>query len=398
MANYVGVKYISLMNVVRTTTSTTYTNTADREPIWLYDAGVYDAVDTIKYQGVMRATSGDTSFLSLFTIAGVEVTGAEISTTSTTNVIVTSADIEANLVDDTAYQIKWKKSGTAGTSSFDAARVLIAQNGAMTKTETVIEIAEDNNVPSTSYAAPSDYAIFLFESARWGGTVNVYLEACLHNNSAGDTTSAALFDITAGSQVSSSEVTHTGNTVNTRKRSSAITLIDGHEYRADIKGTATSDDVASVEIIIDQSGTPGTTDNYITVLNTVTSGVTTSYTYQNRLVNYSASEWAGDTVVYKYETTMKVSVGAETGTYNLNNDTDATELAASTTTSTTYVRSRDTSVTMPGDDSNSLNSGRKVSVGAETGTNARSFLIVQVDWGVGATAKKHTLTSLCAGS
>lgn len=382
MADYKGTKSVSLLNVVRTTTSSTYTYTEDRNQIWLYDADAFDQVATIFFSATLRVVSGDTGYVALYDLAGNQVTGSEVSTTSTTNVVVTSGDIKANLTDGTAYRAKWKRSGTAGNVSIDRVMVNINQSGAVTKTETVIEIAEDNNVPSTSYDAPADYAVFLFESARFDGTLAVYLEADLHCNGSGDTTYAALYDLTAAAQVASSEVSHTGDTTTTRKRSGAITLVDGHIYRADIKGTSTSDDVNAVKIIIQQTGTPTKTDSYIPILNTVSSGSGTSYSYQNRYVVYNDTDWDGDTVVAAFESTLKGTDGAATDYYQLYNDTDAVELAECTTSATTYTRVRDTTVTMPGDDGNQLNSGRKATAG--TVSVARGFLIMQVDWSASA--------------
>lgn len=383
---YKGEKYYSLMNVVRTTTSTTYTHTEDRNPLWHYLAADYDGVDGFYLSGVLRAISGDTSYLILSTVGGTDVTSSEISTTSTVNVVIRSGDILADLTDATDYRARWKKSGTAGTSAFDRAMVVCAQTNP-TKLVTVIELAEDNNVPSTSYAAPSDYAIYLHTAARFDGTVVYYLEVDLHPNSSGDNVYGALYDITGAAQVSSSEVSHTGNTTTTRKISSAITLVDGREYRPDIKGDSTSDDVNGVKLIIKQTGTPTKTDNYIGILNTASSGTGASYAYQNRLYEWDDTAWEGDSVVAKYEPTLKSSSG-ELAYYNLYNDTDAAELAVASTTSATYVRVRDDTVTMPSDDNNILNSGRKIDTSG-TVSVARAFLIIQIDWSSGSNYTKN---------
>lgn len=381
MANLKCDKRISLLNVTRTTTSSTYTFTTDRNPLFLYTAADYSNVASIHFGAVLRAASGDTAYMILATVGGTTIAGSEVSTTSTTNVVVESSDISGDVSDGTTYRAQWKRTGS-GTASFDRATFIVKQNGAVTATAEVIEIGEDNNV-TTSYAAPTDHYIFQFDSARFTGTVTCYFEADLHCNSGANTTSAQLYDITAAAAVSSSEVTHTGDTTTTRVRSSAITLVDGHEYRADVKGTSTSDDVAATKIIIKQSGSPTSTDCYSIILNTLTSGLTGGYVYQNRLFEFDESSWSGDTKDFLYEATLKSGDGTA-AYYNLYNDTDAAQLVEVSTTSTSYDRVRSSSVTMPNDDNNTLNSGRKGEGGIEV---SRSFLIVQLDWSA-ATARR----------
>lgn len=383
-------KSVTLLNVTRTTTSASYTHTADRNPVYFYDQDVYDQLSAIYFTATMRAASGDTAYMILSEIdpsAGTsDITGSEVSTTSTVNVVVSSGDIKANIADGTDWlRARWKRSGS-GTASFDRAMINFLQDGAVTKTETIIEIGEDNNVPGTSYSAPTDYYLFLYEAARWPDAT-FYYQAALHPNSSGNTAYSQLYDVTAGAAVSGSEVSHTGDTNTTRKRSSAITLVDGHVYRMDVKGSSTSEDVAAGEIVIHQSGTLGSTDIYIPILNTTTSGTGSSYAYQDRYYDFDAADFVGDTKTAKFEATLKSSSG-NTAYYNLNNDTDATELAVVSTTDTSYARVRDDTVTLPTDDNNTLNSGRKIDTSG-TVSVVRAFLIIQIDWSTGTAYEKN---------
>lgn len=369
-------KSINLLNFTRTTTSASYTSTADREPIWLYTATDYDGVNSVMFSAVMRATSGDTSAMTLSTTGGTDVTGAEVTTTSTVNVNVLSGDILANLTNATEYKARWKRASGSGTSSFDGGTVLISQTDP-TATVTIIELGEDNNVPSTSYSAPTDYGIFQYDSAMFDGTVAIYLEADLHGNANGDTTYGALYDITGTAQVTGSEVSHTGDTTTTRKRSGAITLTNGREYRPDIKGTSTSDDVPAVKLIIKQTGTITKTASYVPILNTVSSGTETSYTAQNRLFTFNNTDWSATTTKnFYYEATLKVS--ANTGYSQLYNVTDTAQISELSTASTTYARVRSTALTMPVDTANVLGNYRKIDTSG-TVTHGRSFLIVELE-------------------
>lgn len=378
------IKSLNFLNQVRSTTSEVYTHTVDREPIHYYDEDDYDHVSGIYLYSTMRAGATDTAYIELYNLTdGASVTGSEILSTSTTTTLVTSGDISSNMTTAKDYLVRWKADDGAGgaptnSSTFDKAVLDIKQDGDVTKTLTTIELGEDNNVPSTSYAAPAFYAVFGFESARFDGTTTAYLEAVLKPNSSSNVVYGALYDITAGAQVASSEVTHTGDTTKTRKRSGAITLIDGHEYRPDVKGDSTSDDLCSISVIIKQTGTPSKTDCFIPVLNGATAGTGSSYNYQVRYVDFDASDYDGNTKVFKYEATISSSSG-NTAYYNLYNNTDAGQLAECTTTSTTPIRVRDDTVTMPTDDNNTLDSGRKIDTSG-TVTVGRSFLVAQIDW------------------
>jgi hypothetical protein len=69
--------------------------------------------------------------------------------------------------------------------------------------------------------------LFLYTAANWGYTRTWYFEATL--KATVGTARAKLYDVTAASYVTDSEVTTTSST-KTRVRSSAITLTDGHTY------------------------------------------------------------------------------------------------------------------------------------------------------------------------
>lgn len=385
-------KVINLFNNTRTTTNTSYTSIADREPVWYYDSADYDGVNFVKLHASFRAASGDTAAMIVSDLASNNINASEITTTSTVNVDVVSGDFYADLTTATDYRVRFKRAAGSGTESFDKANIIFKQTNP-TKTVTIIELGEDNNVPSTSYSAPADYGIFKYDSAMFDGTVSIFLEADLHCNASGNTAYSALYDITGATQVASSEVSHTGNTNTTRKRSSAITLTDGNEYRPDIKGSTTSEDVQAVKIIIKQTGTINKTATYIPMVNSPSSGTETSYTAQNRYFTFNASDFDATTKNFYHEATFKVT--ANTGYARLYNDTDTTELDVRSTTSTSYTRSRSTALTMPTDDSNALNNYRKIDTSG-TVTHGRTFLIVELDW-TSTTVNHNSLLLLGVG-
>lgn len=378
-------KHASLINVSRTSTSVSYTFTADRNQIFYYDADVYDQVTAVYVEAVMRdGNAADTAYMILSDLASTDVTGSGVTVTGTTsNIQARSGDIKANLTDNTAYRARWKcdngaGGAPAGTCSYDVFRVIIVQQGQVTKTENVVELSEDNNIPSTSYGSLSfNFAIWKYDASMYDSTVQAFVEADLHPNASGNTIRARLYDITAGVAVASSEVSHTGDTTTTRKRSGAITLTDGHEYRPDVAGTSTSDDLVAFKIIVQQSGTPTKTANYISMLNTSTGGTETSYTEQNRNLMYGASSWDGDSEVFYYEATLQVN--SNTGYSNIFNQTDATDISAISTSTTAYSRNRSASITLPSNEDNVLDHRRKIDTSGYL-TVSRSFLIIQQTW------------------
>ena len=381
-------KHVSLINITRTTNQTSYQSTADREPIFFYDADAYDNVTAIYAEAVMRAgTAGDTAYMTLSTLANVNVTGAEVTTTSTTNVNVRSGDIKANLTDSGEYRARWKcdngaGGAPAGTCAFDQFRLIIVQQGLITKTETVIEIAEDNNVPSSAtWADPADHYIFEYDADQYDGTVNVFLEADLHENSSGNTVQARLFDITGGTHVSGSEVKDTGDTTTDRIRSSAFSLTDGRQYKAQTFASSTSDDLVAVKIVIQQTGSPSKTESYLSMLNTLSSGTATAYDDQNRELQWDTSNWAGDSTTYNWSSTLKVT--ANTGYSQLFKRADGGEISTVTTTATSYTLVSNAGISLPAGDGNILDHQRKIDTSG-TVSVARAFIVARVSWSAAA--------------
>ena len=379
MASFI--KVVSLLNTTRTTTSTSYTATGDRNPFWYYDSADYDGVDWIKFSATIRATSGDSTTVALKPEGLSEIASSEVTTTSTVNVDVISGDISADLDDANDHKARWK-SGAGATASIDKASILISQTNP-TKTVTVIEIGEVNNTSTTAYNSiytPSKPGhAFLYESSKWDGTVEIFYEADIRPRTSGsDTMYSELYNQTDSSSVSSSEVTHTGNTTTTRKRSSALTLTDNKNYIARTKVGSGNGDLAAGKIIIKQTNFTKTV-SYIPILNTTSSGTNTTYTAQNRLFTFNASDFdANVTKNFYYEASINVS--ANTGYSKLTNDTDTSDISEISGTSTTRTeRIRSNALTMPTDDGNVLNNYRKIDTSG-TVIHARTFLIVELAW------------------
>jgi len=384
---------VSLVTTSRTTTSTTYTVTEDRKPIWRYDSSVFDAVTAIYLELNGRVTNPATGTIGLHDDSGTIVTGAEAVTTQagTPNSRTRSGDIKANLTTGTDYHIKYKTS--TDTLTVDSAKIIIIHNGGVTKTEINIELGERLNV-TTTYAEPTNYATWLYTAAEYEPAPTAYFEATLKPSNAARTVYAQLYDVTAGAAVAGSEVTHTGDTVTTRKRSAAITLVDGHSYRPQVKGdSGSSEDVTCTRLLIQQSGSLVKTTVYFPILNSSTANTGASYTNQDREMLFDgSSNWSVSSALYYYEANIKVSVGVETGYYQLYNETDTAQIGEVTTTATVSTRVRTASLTMPSDDGNSLDGGRKSSGASEIVSSSRAYLIAILSLNVdAATAVKDLI-------
>ena len=105
------------------------------------------------------------------------------------------------------------------------------------------------------------------------------------------------------------------------------------------------------KLIVQQSGTGLTkTESYFQLAHNDNSGAgftNTSYTAQNLFNLYEPNNWSWNIPVVFHETTFKTSSAAKTGYVDLYNSDDSSSISALNTTSTTWTRSRSSSLTMP---------------------------------------------------
>lgn len=175
--------------------------------------------------------------------------------------------------------------------------------------------AESATRAATSYVAPNYSPKWLYTSANYDGTIEVYFEAVLKISSGSYTAYAELYNGT--SQVA--EVS-TSSTTTTRVRSGDIfsSLSNGVQYNIRLKsssssGTAT---IYAARLIIVQSGTVTKTE---TIISLGSSSVFTSTTYIEESLKgrwkYIAADWDGITGVY-YEVFGSVANASATGYFS----------------------------------------------------------------------------------
>jgi hypothetical protein len=248
----------------------------------------------------------------------------------------------------TAYGVRLASTDSLNlTADVRAARMIVSQSGALSATQTQVEVGNYETTTSTSYTPLTNKKIYRYDANKFTPTPTAYFEATISNSTAGQTTSVALYSdgASCATVVSGSEVTVTGTTW-TRVRSSAVTLNDDTDYMVCIKTTANTAQIANARVVLDQSGTIYGTELVYNLVNTAQTDVDTAYTSQNGLNYFDPALFSGSTNYY-FESDIKTSAG--TGYAQLYNSSDVTAVSSSevSTTGTSYSRQRSNALTMP---------------------------------------------------
>jgi hypothetical protein len=318
------------------TGSTVYAAPTNRRR-FLYTSGNYDGSLTIYFEAVIRTSSATYAARAGLYTSGGTLVGSVVSTTSITPVRLRTAAL--TLTTGTMYEVRISPANTSATVTLYSARLIIVQNGTLTKTETPIEIG--NSVATTTsitYVDAGSTGRFQWWDKEWSGAVACYLEAILKTNSA---TYAAYVELTdeANNVVANSEVSTIVTTDGNRIRSaSSFTLVNGTTYKiririANASYTAT---LASAALIVLQTHASGiltkTLSPYpIRPTQHTTVSLSAVALYGNTL--WTAGDW--DTAIRLFhQVTMMISNVAYVASAMLNDgsdrDTRTTQVAAKT--------------------------------------------------------------------
>ncbi|TSD02457.1 MAG: Uncharacterized protein Athens071424_53 [Parcubacteria group bacterium Athens0714_24] len=157
--------------------------------------------------------------------------------------------------------------GGSTTPVIKAARIVIIQTSTpITATETQIEIGSAFNTISTTGGAPTKPKYWKYTSANWDGTLTVYFEAVLYSPSSKSNASVILQvadgtgdGFTGWADVTNGTVSTSATTATRVRGTSAITLVDGRNYR--IVGVSPTSKSAMyvfcAKFIIQQAGVVG---------------------------------------------------------------------------------------------------------------------------------------------
>jgi hypothetical protein len=247
---------------------TTYSNAPG---IWHYDAASYQG-QLEAYMEVTATVSSatGTGFYRLYdltTAAAVGDASAAISFSTAQNSLLTARDnydYAPYLVDGHDYCIQAGGDATGTTTSVYASRIILQQHtpiGSISATESWINISNGlGGATNTSQADVPDSPIIYWDGTKYDGTIATYLEFTTTAGQALSTAQLQLYDITASAVVSGSNTTVTAGTGDKRTRSTAFTLVSGHEYKlqsAVIANGATSPSywIYGANIVVKQTGT-----------------------------------------------------------------------------------------------------------------------------------------------
>jgi hypothetical protein len=287
------------------------------------DAGAFDG-DTVSFYFdavvVNTSTTGTSAYAELYNKTdSVSVTGSELIEPNVTGTGAgTRRRTQVTLSGDKLYVVRIKHSTSTANAIVCAARIVVIQQGNITKTQIHQPLGVEGSTNSTSSlnrltGSPK----FLYEAAKYDGTVTVTHEAVMNN--VGFTAKSEIWDqsiagIVSGSLVSSSITTWS------YQKSGAITLADGHTYQP-------------TSYVANSSGTPAFESNKLVF--TITGGFTKflayvsvdkkgagrinsggiypSYTfYVEDVQNYNPNEFGSANVINYYEADIATTSSPDT--------------------------------------------------------------------------------------
>lgn len=317
------------------------------------------------------------------------VSGSQVSTSKNTGDVDRQRSSAITLSGDKIYTVRLKRSDAAGTQSYiTGARLIVVQTGSITKTQIHHELGYELSSSSTSSSNRLTQAmLFLYEAAKYDGTVTVRHDANIKATS-GNTTTTGIYDETATSIVSSSEVATTSTSFGVQS-SSDITLTDGHVYRPTSYVSAGSAVFfESNKLVFTITGSPTKFLAYMEAMSydagsggSSTTG--SSYTHPNDdHPSLTTADFSGCTVAYYHEALFSISNAAQTATATVFTGVDGsyTDLAATEVThtgDTNTVRSRSSAFTPPVG-ANEIGAGVKSSGGGATARLYKSFIILEI--------------------
>lgn len=253
-------KWVNLLNGVDTsTTSTTYT-AFSYTARWYYDASKFDAVAGVYFEAVLRSGgSSYTAYAALFDEAGNMVSGSEVSVTGTAWVRVRSGDLRSVLVSGTTYHFRLRTNNGIYVARVYDARVVIAQDGTITKTQTEIEIGNSRSQTesATTWTVPDRCGAWEYHADAWDGVQAIYFDVGISIAAGGNTGEICLWDRTTWGPVNGSITQFTSSTwARITSADFKSELVDGHlyEFRVRSQPSASTITLGHLRVVVVQSG------------------------------------------------------------------------------------------------------------------------------------------------
>ena len=376
---------VEIISQEYSTSSSTANPTDNSLGIMLWDENKYND-ETVYFEAIIRcdSCSGGNAEVdaTLYSDTGSAVTGATVSTTSSTFTRIRSADITSNLTDDEEYTIRIAADTSSGTAYIQSARLIILQSGAkITDLQNQIEIGENDTTTNTSYELIANPKVYLYDENRHSDVVDIFFEATLQGSDGSAVAYAALSNsTTCSTTVSGTEVSITGTTWG-RNRSADIesNLTDDTQYWVCIRTTsADTGAISSAKIIVEQSDSTEQLEDIELVYTHVNQGKTdtdSTYTSQEFDQSFDPAIVEANTIDYWYEATLKTNAGtAYARLYNVS-DTIAISGSEVSTTATTFARIRSSQLHINMPSSAKFFDAQIKNSGSNTTTVSNSWLI-----------------------
>jgi len=281
--------------------------------------------------------------VALFTDDGSEVSNSAVTSDQSGVFKRYSTDPTSISLSDVNYTVRIKTSLSDYQAQVQAARLILIQcggscaQGTLTKTETQIEIGDQQDISGTTYATLSTPKYFYFENV-WSpaptpaGGGATYFEATLENDSTG-TTYAQLWQCdsastttcgTGGDAASVAEVSCSsdsspacGSAAWALVRDTTVTLTTGRLYAVQVKYATAVGKIANAKIVLDQVDTTNGVANLQTFQqynNSNVSSSSTSYVLQNFDNEFIKDNFQGSKAFYFEATAKADSVKSGTAT------------------------------------------------------------------------------------
>jgi len=254
LQNSAGISATEAQVIVFSYTTNTTTNAAYVQPgtigdaYWLYTAANWDGA-TFYYEATLK-TSAATGYSQLHTVGGSALSGAEVTTTSTSFVRVRSSAITP--VDGTAYKAMIKNDG-GNTTSFNSSRVIIQQTNP-TKTEAYLPFNADTAASATGGSYADHQSRVLWDPATWSGD-SVAWSWETNSLSGGAFGSSRVFNIDAAGAVTGASTSMTGS-LTERLRAGGVTMpVASATLRAETNSAAGTHYMAVCKLIAVMSWT-----------------------------------------------------------------------------------------------------------------------------------------------
>lgn len=204
----------------------------------------YAPTPSFYFEAVLVAPAGQTAFAILRDRnLSLDVPGTEVSTTSTTAVLVRAGPFSLGTA--ASYGVAIKNSGLTAAGQLLAAKLLVEQDlvgfGGTATMRTLVPLSSGSQAGASGFGAPTRAARWSYDAADWDGVTGGEFSFVASVSAATVTGEVRLFDRTAGAAVATVSVPATALSATRFAANVPVaSLVDGHEYELEFRRSAGS--------------------------------------------------------------------------------------------------------------------------------------------------------------